>query len=98
MEPFMCECIALIDAELAKNNSRLETGFTFGTEANPGYEFPALTTKKIDKRNRTKMGAIPTFCPFCGSRYRAIALTDEDLSRFDKALIESSEHLYDLKV
>jgi len=76
----MCNCIALVGAELAKNNSTLETGFTFGTEARPGYEFPTLTTKKIDKRSRTKMGAIPSFCPFCGVSYRADELVSRDIA------------------
>ncbi|MDF2621785.1 MAG: hypothetical protein K0S00_4444 [Xanthobacteraceae bacterium] len=68
----MCDCIEQIDAKLAERNSKLQIGFTFGTPDRPGYTFPALTTDKIDKRNRDKMGAIPTFCPFCGERYVAI--------------------------
>ncbi len=62
----MCDCIEQIDAKLAERNSKLQVGFTFGTPDRPGFTFPALTTDKIDKRNRDKMGAIPTFCPFCG--------------------------------
>lgn len=65
-----CSCIDEINVELAKRNSRLEVGFTFGTAERPGYAFPSLTTEKIDKRNRAKCGAIPTFCPFCGTKYR----------------------------
>lgn len=66
-----CNCIELINARLRERNSRLETGFTFGTDDRPGYEFPTLSTEKIDKRNRDKMGAIPSFCPFCGVAYRS---------------------------
>lgn len=66
-----CKCIEIIDKRLAERNSRLEVGFTFGTEERPGYAFPALRTEKINKRNRDKMGAIPTYCPFCGTAYRA---------------------------
>ena len=72
-----CECIKEIDAELAKRNSKLEVGFTFGTAERPGYVFPSLSTEKINKKNRDKMGAIPTFCPFCGVAYRAPAKAEE---------------------
>lgn len=65
-----CDCIEKIDAKLAEHNSKLELGFTFGTEDHPGYAFPALRTDKINKRSRDKMGAIPTYCPFCGNKYR----------------------------
>lgn len=71
-----CTCIEAIDAKLGERNSKLETGFTFNTEGRPGYVFPALTTVKIDKRNRDKVGAVPTFCPFCGVAYRASAKTE----------------------
>jgi hypothetical protein len=71
-----CKCIEVIDAELAKCNSRLDVGFTFGTPERPGYAFPALNTEKINKRNRDRMGVIPTFCPFCGVAYRAEADAD----------------------
>ncbi|TIT24443.1 MAG: hypothetical protein E5W70_03825 [Mesorhizobium sp.] len=76
-----CECIEILDAQLAERNSRLAVGFTFGTAERPGYVFPALSTEKIDKRNRDKVGAIPTFCPFCGVKYRedeAAATTGDD--------------------
>jgi hypothetical protein len=65
-----CDCIEQIDAKLAERNSKLQIGFTFGTPDRPGYTFPALTTEKINKRSRDSMGAIPTFCPFCGTKYR----------------------------
>lgn len=68
-----CNCIEVIDAKLAERNSKLEIGFTFGTEDRPGYAFPSLTTEKINKRSREKVGAIPSFCPFCGTAYRAEA-------------------------
>jgi hypothetical protein len=66
----MCDCIEKIDARLVERNSKLDIGFTFNMNGQPGYAFPALSTSKIDKRNRDKMGAIPTFCAFCGTAYR----------------------------
>jgi len=67
-----CKCIEEIDAKLAEHNSKLEVGFTIGSKEDHSFVFPALRTEKIDKRNRTKMGAIPTFCPFCGTKYRPV--------------------------
>lgn len=66
-----CDCIDLINTSLAERNSKLDVGFTFGHEGRPGYSFPALSTSKINTRNRDRAGAIPTFCPFCGIKYRA---------------------------
>ena len=68
-----CECIEVIDARLRENNSKLDVGFTFGTPERPGYAFPNISTSKINTRNRKQMGAIPTFCPFCGKPYREAA-------------------------
>lgn len=65
-----CDCIEKLDAHLAEHNSKIEVGFTFGTAERPGYVFPAIRTEKIDKRSRVKKGVIPTFCPFCGTKYR----------------------------
>ncbi len=66
-----CKCIEVLDTKLAERNSKLEVGFTFGTEERPGYAFPYIPTEKINKKNRDKAGVIPTFCPFCGVKYRA---------------------------
>jgi len=66
-----CECIEIINTSLAERNSKLDVGFTFGRDGNPGYTFPALSMSKLNPRNRDRAGAIPTFCPFCGMKYRA---------------------------
>lgn len=61
-----CDCITKIDERLAKNNSRLKITFTIG------HGHPCrvqIGTEKINTRNRDRMGALATFCPFCGTRY-----------------------------
>lgn len=75
-----CDCITKLDEKLAEHNSRISTGFTFGSEGRPGYAFPALETEKIDKRNRKKISVIPTYCPFCGTAYR-----NEESARSDRS-------------
>jgi hypothetical protein len=66
-----CDCIETIDAKLANHNSKLEIGFTLrGDGDEPGQVFPALRTEKINKRSRERMGVVPTYCPFCGTKYR----------------------------
>lgn len=72
-----CDCLSKLDAKLAEHNSRVSTGFTFGRDGQSGYVFPALETEKIDKRNRKKVGVIPTYCPFCGTAYRVEDTTAE---------------------
>jgi len=65
-----CKCIEVMDEKLRERNSQLEVGFTFGTSERPGYTFPAIRTEKLNKKSRDKCGVIPTFCPFCGTKYR----------------------------
>lgn len=65
-----CKCIEAINEKLAERNSKLEIGFTFGFEGRASYTFPSLSTEKLNKKNRDRCGAIPTFCPFCGVKYR----------------------------
>lgn len=81
-----CECIEIINTSLAERNSKLDVGFTFGRDGNPGYTFPALSTSKLNPRNRDRAGAIPTFCPFCGMKYRAAHPDDVAVDRFAAAL------------
>lgn len=64
----MCDCIAKIDEHLAKKNSRLVTTFTFGN-GGFGAVRARLSTEKINTRNRDSMGALASFCPFCGASY-----------------------------
>lgn len=60
-----CDCIDMINAELAKRNGELGLSFTLSGEV-----FPTLVVSKKDKKNRTRPPLVaPTFCPFCGSKY-----------------------------
>jgi hypothetical protein len=62
-----CECITLMDEKLAERNTRLLTTIVFGKPQ--GYLAVTLASEKIAPRNRDKVTALPTFCPFCGVRY-----------------------------
>ena len=62
-----CNCITEFDAKLAEHNSRLQVIFPFG--AGEMTTRVRIGTEKINTRNRTSMGAVATFCPFCGERY-----------------------------
>lgn len=62
-----CDCMTKMDEELAKHNSRLQVTITFGSGEMKA--FPYIGTKKLNTRAREKMGAIATFCPFCGVKY-----------------------------
>lgn len=67
-----CTCIDAINGRLAEHNSRLVTTFVirYGALQDGGVK---LQTEKINTRNRDNMGAIATFCPFCGVRYEPAA-------------------------
>jgi hypothetical protein len=61
----MCDCISKIDEKLAEHNSRLQVAFTF----RPMSTRVHISTEKLVPRKRESMGAVATFCPFCGERY-----------------------------
>jgi len=68
-----CECMTEVNAELKDRGVRLETIFTLGRASGEGMAcYPRIPLEKIDRTKRGKVPAnmIPTFCPFCGVRYR----------------------------
>ena len=67
----MCDCITQMGAMLAPRNTRLSLGFSISTKTGAIHEYPVIMSEKIDKRSRAKqVQPIPTFCPFCGEKYR----------------------------
>lgn len=68
-----CNCIEHMDAKLAEYNTKLGVTFAFRRDGSSST-FPAIMTEKIEKRVRKGPAiAAPTFCPFCGERYRQAA-------------------------
>jgi hypothetical protein len=65
-----CECIGVMDAKMAEHNTRLPLTFMFPTDGSPAFDQITIATEKLNTRNRTKVSALATFCPFCGVRYR----------------------------
>lgn len=65
----MCDCITKINERLKDENSRLVLCWSLTRGLGLASETVALRTEKINTRNRKKMGAIASFCPFCGEKY-----------------------------
>lgn len=61
-----CNCIALIERELAAHNTRLALSFTLqGMKA-----YPMILTELIEKKRGAKpMKIMPSYCPWCGVKY-----------------------------
>ena len=65
-----CTCIADMDAKLAEYNTKLQLTFSFGRDGSTST-FPLIGTEKLERKVRKGPAlAIPTFCPFCGTRYK----------------------------
>ena len=64
-----CDCISVMDAKLAKHNTRLVPSFAFPQNGGQPFDTVTLTIEKIQPRNRDRVRAAATFCPFCGVRY-----------------------------
>lgn len=59
----MCECLAKVNEELAKHNTRIEIPWI-------GPQVPFVQTIKRDEKKRGKpVRMFATFCPFCGVKY-----------------------------
>jgi hypothetical protein len=64
----MCECMQKIDAELAKHNGKLATGFQITPDMNVKRRF-TVATEKIDKSKSAPVPSVMcSHCPFCGEK------------------------------
>lgn len=69
-----CKCIEQMDAKLAEHNTRLQVTFGFPRDGSPSYIRPFLGTEKIESRKRVGPAlALPSYCPFCGTKYEQAA-------------------------
>lgn len=66
----ICSCVADFNAKLAVHNTRIIETMAFPRDGSPIYSLPKIEVEKIETRKRLGPAiAIPSFCPFCGSRY-----------------------------
>ncbi|PKP92260.1 MAG: hypothetical protein CVT77_09555 [Alphaproteobacteria bacterium HGW-Alphaproteobacteria-16] len=71
-----CTCIEEMDAKLAEHNTRLSVTLGFPHDGSPAFVRPHLQTEKIETRKRVGPAlAVPSFCPFCGTRYEIAPAT-----------------------
>ena len=68
--PARCDCMTKVNESLKDRNTRLLTCFLL-TRGGDGMDcLPMLAVEKVDARVRKRqMYVIPTFCPFCGTKY-----------------------------
>lgn len=61
-----CNCIDVVDAQLAERNTRLVQAFTL----RPFASHLMIATEIVEKKRGARaVGMFPTFCPFCGVKY-----------------------------
>ncbi len=69
-----CNCAEDMDKQLALKNGKLATSFYITRRHSIGMGFipVVLQVEKIASRGKKPPMAIPTFCPFCGTRYESV--------------------------
>ena len=66
----MCKCISDVNGHLKERNTRLATSFCISRDLGRMDALPIIQSEKIDSKIRGKaMTVVPTFCPFCGTKY-----------------------------
>lgn len=66
----MCDCMTRVNEKLKERNTRLAVSFCLSSDLSDADAMLMIQTEKVDKGVRGKvMTVIPTFCPFCGTKY-----------------------------
>lgn len=69
-----CKCVEEFNAKLADHNTKIVETLCIPRDGSPAYTRPTIRTEKIETRKRVGPAiAVPSFCPFCGTRYEAEA-------------------------
>lgn len=67
----MCDCMTDVDSSLKDRNTRLSASFCLTKDLGGMDVLPIIKTEKLDMGSRTKpVTIVPTYCPFCGEKYK----------------------------
>lgn len=72
-----CDCLEETNALLAEQNTKLPGTIVLPRDGSPGYVIATLMTERVVPRGKRPVVMAPTFCPFCGVRYRPEAVQVE---------------------
>ena len=65
-----CTCLKEFNEQLREHNTEITVTFGIPRDGSPMYIRPKISTEKIETRKRVgPVLVVPTFCPFCGTRY-----------------------------
>lgn len=65
-----CDCIELTNKALAEHNTELGLNFQINRQTGGITTYIAIHTTIVEKKRGARpVSILPTFCPFCGTRY-----------------------------
>lgn len=66
----MCNCMQSVNESLKERNSKLSISFCLSSGLSKMDALPIIATEKLQSKVRGSATiVIPTFCPFCGTKY-----------------------------
>lgn len=76
----MCKCADTADEKLAALNAAIDWAFMIDPKTGRTASRPQIKVRKLNPKSRKPLPILSaSFCPFCGSEFQRIPLSENDV-------------------